>query len=64
MIKKILRSTQICSDLVRFSQTQRCAERTGRLLDGFADDLSLNFDHGGSLAVATGKFFLVEKAFY
>ncbi len=34
------------------------------LLDGFSDDLRLNSNHGGSLAVATGRVFLVEKTFY
>ena len=33
-------------------------------LDGFSDDLRLNFNHGGSLALATARVFLVEKTFY
>ena len=62
--QKILRSTRICSDLLRSSQTQRCTRGMELLLDGFSDDFGLNIDHGGSLAVATGRVFLVEKTFY
>ena len=59
--QKILRFTQIHSDLVRRNDAPRGMEL---LLHGFFDDLRLNVNHEGSLAVATGRVFLVEKTFY